>query len=107
MAVVRLFVAPRRLSRSKVFCAADQRFSPMDSPARLTTASAPLTTDAQGPLRPFGSQEAYFTFGWAGRADGGRLVSTVTSWLSRVRACVSAVPRKPDPPAMTMCMGQG
>ena len=51
MAATRLRVACTRLSRMRCFCAAVHRFAAIDSPARLTTASAPSIDAAHGPGR--------------------------------------------------------
>src|SRR5687767_5211701 len=100
-----------RLSRSSAFRCAVHLRSPIDSPARLTTASASSTTAvsaAEASSRPSGAQPTLVTPGMpvpdSCRASPGLSlrVSTRTSCPSSAYTSASGLPRNPDPPEMTI-----
>src|SRR5688572_31790219 len=97
---VRLPVARSRLSRNFCFCEVDQRLPAIDSPARFTTISAPLTTADHGPAVPSGCHWTADRRGWAGLAA--ERVRMVTSCPSCTSARDRAEPRNPEPPAITI-----
>ena len=85
--------------------------SPIDSPARLTMTSAPAQGEAQGPSPCRRAVQAMCSNCAAAsrRAGGGRgrLVRIWMRWPAAAREAARARPRKPEPPAMTMRMGEG
>src|SRR5262245_31936393 len=87
IAATRLLVACSRLSRIRCFCAAAHRLPAIDSPARLTTAPAPPSVEAQAPLEPFGVQATRETLPSLPPLDP--RVSTTTSWPSRASSDTS------------------